>query len=186
MAAPRVTPGPFLGLWIVDLDVIEDPERPGASFREVWRSEVTEALGLPPLGPVQWSVSETVQGTIRGLHAEPWDKLVHAIAGEVFAAIADLRAGSPTAGQVWTGSLDRTRALFVSRGLGNGFQATSDVAVYGYLVNGTWEPGVRYPAVRWDDPDLAIAWPITDERLVLSGKDRANPTLREALAAGGA
>jgi len=181
--APTVTAASIEGLWIVDLDVIDDAERPGASFREIWRADTLQALGLPALGPVQWSISESRRGTLRGFHAEPWDKLVHVAAGEVFAAIADLRKDSPTAGRTWTSRLDSARALFVSRGLGNAFQVTSEHAVYAYLVNGRWAPGTTYPAVRWDDPDLAVPWPITDETLVLSTKDRANPSLRDLWAA---
>jgi dTDP-4-dehydrorhamnose 3,5-epimerase len=181
---PQVTTTDLEGLWIVDLEVRQDAERPGASFREVWRADTFVALGLPDLGPVQWSISESRRGTLRGFHAEPWDKFVHVAAGEVFAAIADLRRGSATAGRVWTGTLDRSRALFVSRGLGNAFQVTSDNAVYAYLVNGRWEPGTSYPAVAWDDPDLGVDWPITDEGLSLSAKDRANPSLRDLWAAG--
>jgi dTDP-4-dehydrorhamnose 3,5-epimerase len=177
--APRVHTASIEGIWIVDLDPYEDRERPGGSFREVWRKDAAATLGLPPFAPVQWNISESTIGTLRGFHAEPWDKLVHVVAGEVFAAIADLRRDSSTAGQVWTATLDRDRAVFIERGLGNAFQVTSDAATYAYLVNGEWDAAEIYPAVRWDDPDLAVAWPITDERLALSGRDRANPSLRE-------
>jgi dTDP-4-dehydrorhamnose 3,5-epimerase len=160
-----------------------DLERPGGSFREVFHAERFADLGLPPFTPVQWNISESTEGTLRGFHAEPWNKLVHVASGTVFAAIADLRAGSPTAGAAWTGELDRTRALFVGAGLGNAFQATSAVAVYAYLVDRHWSPEETYPSVAWDDPDLAVGWPITDERLSLSTKDRTNPTLRAHWAA---
>jgi dTDP-4-dehydrorhamnose 3,5-epimerase-like enzyme len=69
--------------------------------------------------------------------------------------------------------------LFVGAGLANGFQALSDVAVYAYLVDRHWQADADYPYVAWDDPDLAVAWPITDERLAMSQNDRSNPTLRE-------
>jgi dTDP-4-dehydrorhamnose 3,5-epimerase/reductase len=176
--ALRVSPATLAGLFILDVDVRPDPERPDGSFREVFRAPELADAGIAEFRPVQWNVSESTRGTLRGFHAEPWNKLVHVAAGRVFAAIADLRADSPTAGRVWTGELDRTRALFVSAGLGNGFQALSDVAVYAYLVDALWSPGVTYPAVAWNDPDLAVAWPITDDTLSLSTKDRANPTLR--------
>ena len=104
---------------------------------------------------------------------------MHVAAGRVFAAIADLRPDSATAGTVWTGTLDRANALFVSPGLGNAFQAVSEVAVYAYLVDRHWSPDADYPSVAWDDPDLAVPWPITDERLALSDKDRSNPSLKE-------
>jgi dTDP-4-dehydrorhamnose 3,5-epimerase len=174
-------PGPIEGVWVVDLDVHEDPERPGASFREVFHAEALVAAGLPAFRPVQWNVSESSAGTLRGFHAEPWEKFVHVVHGRAFAAIADLRPGSATAGAVWTGTLDRSRALFITRGLGNAFQALEDPTIYAYLVNEHWREGTAYPAVAWDDPDLGVAWPITDERLALSAKDRANPSLDEHL-----
>jgi dTDP-4-dehydrorhamnose 3,5-epimerase len=176
---PTVTPAPIAGLFVLELDVRADPERPGGSFREVFHAGALREAGLPAFEPVQWNISESTEGTLRGFHGEPWNKLVHVAAGRAFAAIADLRHDSATAGQVWTGELDRTKALFVSAGLGNAFQATSGVAVYAYLVDQHWSPGATYPAVAWDDPDLAVAWPISDERLALSAKDRTNPTLRE-------
>ena len=172
-----VTPGPLAGLFLIELEVRADPERPGGSFREVFHDEALRAAGIPPFTPVQWNISESAAGTLRGFHAEPWNKLVHVAAGRVFAAIADIRADSATAGTVWTGELDRGKALFVGAGLGNGFQALSDVAVYAYLVDRHWSPGTDYPYVAWDDPDLAVSWPITDERLAMSAKDRSNPTL---------
>src|SRR3954447_26470627 len=174
-----VTPGPLAGLFLVDLEVRPDAERPGASFREVFRDETLRAAGVPPFTPVQWNVSESAAGTLRGFHAESWNKLVHVAAGRVFAAIADIRQDSATAGAVWTGELHRGNALFIGAGLGNGFQALSDVAVYAYLVDRHWSPDADYPYVAWDDPDLAVRWPITDDRLTLSATERANPTLRE-------
>jgi dTDP-4-dehydrorhamnose 3,5-epimerase/reductase len=175
----HITPAPLAGLYVIELDVLDDRERPGGSFRTVFDADALRHAGVPPFQPLQWNVSESREGTLRGFHAEPWNKLVHVAAGRVFAAIADLRADSATAGDVWTGELGRTRALFVSAGLGNGFQALSDVAVYAYLVDQRWVAGVTYPAVAWDDPELAVRWPITDERLALSARDRSNPTLRE-------
>jgi dTDP-4-dehydrorhamnose 3,5-epimerase len=176
---PRITPASIAGLFVIDLDVRADDERPGGSFREVFHAERYAKAGIPPFDPVQWNVAESTAGTLRGFHAEPWSKLVHAAAGSVFAAVADIRRDSPSAGHVWTGELDRGRALFVSAGLANGYQALSDDVVYAYLVDAHWSPDARYPAVAWDDADLAVEWPITDERLALSSRDRTNPTLRE-------
>jgi dTDP-4-dehydrorhamnose 3,5-epimerase len=170
------------GLFVLHLEIRDDPDRPGASFREVFRAEELEEHGLPPFTPVQWNVAESLPGTLRGFHAEPWEKLIHVARGEAFAAIADLRGDSPTAGKVWTGTLDHTRALFVTRGLGNAYQALADPTVYAYLVSEHWRQGVTYPAVAWDDPDLAVEWPITDDRLSLSARDRTNPSLREHFA----
>ena len=105
-------------------------------------------LGLPPFSPRRnGTSSESPAGTLRGFHAEPWEKFVHVVHGEAFAAIVDLRPDSPTAGAVWTGTLDRTRALFLTRGLGNAFQVLSDDAIYAYLVNGALARG-RQPTRR--------------------------------------
>lgn len=177
MDARSVRQGPLEGLWIIEIDIHEDAERPGASFREAFQAEQMRCLGLPAFAPVQWNVAESSAGTLRGFHAEPWDKFVHVVHGEAFAAIADIRRDSPTAGQAWTGTLDRSRALLIQRGLANAYQALTDPTVYAYLVSDHWHAGVTYPSVAWDDPDLAVTWPITDERLALSDKDRSNPTL---------
>ena len=174
----RAERGPLEDLYLIDLEVREDPDREGGSFREVFHTEAFARAGLPRFKPIQWNISESTAGTLRGFHAEPWNKVVHVAAGRVFAAIADIRRESPTAGTTWAGELDRSRALFVGSGLANGFQALSERAVYAYLVDGHWAPDAIYPAVAWDDLDLAVAWPITDERLALSARDRANPSLR--------
>jgi dTDP-4-dehydrorhamnose 3,5-epimerase/reductase len=176
---PLVTPGPLPGLFLIDLVVRDDPERADGSFREVFRAVELDAAGISTFEPVQWNVSESRRGTIRGIHAEPWDKLIHVIEGEIFSAVADVRRDSPTAGTVWTGVLDRTKAIFVGAGLGNSFQVISDRAVVSYLVNDYWRPDHAYPSVRFDDPDLAIAWPIGGDDRSLSRKDQAAPSLRD-------
>lgn len=133
----------------------------------------------PAFEPVQWTVTVSAEGTLRGVHAEPWHKAIHVVEGEVFAAVVDLRPASASAGQAWTRVLDPSVTVFLEPGLGNSYQVISGSAVYAYLVDGRWDPAVSYPAVRWDDPDLAIDWPITDDRLALSEKDRTNRSLAE-------
>jgi dTDP-4-dehydrorhamnose 3,5-epimerase len=167
------------GLWVVDLDVHRDPDRAGASFREAYQAAKLQALGLPEFHPVQFNVSESPLGTLRGFHAEPWEKFIHVVSGTAFSAIADIRPESPTFKNVWTGELGTDNAIFVTRGLANSFQAVSELVVYTYLTNEHWQPGLSYTAVRWDDPDLGVAWPITDERLKLSAKDANNPGLAD-------
>jgi dTDP-4-dehydrorhamnose 3,5-epimerase/reductase len=167
------------GLWVIDLDVREDPERVGASFREAYQAAKMHELGLPPFQPVQFNVSESPLGTLRGFHAEPWEKFIHVVSGTVFSAIADIRPESRTFKKVWTGELGRANAIFVTRGLGNSFQAVSELVIYTYLTSEHWQPGLSYPAVAWDDPELGVAWPITDERLKLSAKDTSNPSLAD-------
>jgi dTDP-4-dehydrorhamnose 3,5-epimerase/reductase len=167
------------GLWVIDLVVNADPDRPGATFREAYQAEKMRALGLPEFRPVQFNVSESPLGTLRGFHAEPWEKFIHVVSGAAFSAIADIRPDSPTFKKIWTGELGAHNALFVTRGLANSFQAVSELVVYTYLTSAHWQPDRSYVAVRWDDPELAVPWPITDERLKLSVKDATNPGLAD-------
>ncbi len=120
---------------------------------------------------------------LRGFHAEPWDKLVYVVRGNAMAAICDIRPDSPTFGEVQTFQLgdppagERIR-LFISEGLANSFCSYGDTEVdYLYDVSDYWRSGIAKPALAWDDPDLAVEWPV-DEPLV-SDADRANPTLSE-------
>jgi dTDP-4-dehydrorhamnose 3,5-epimerase/reductase len=174
-----VRPTEIDGLWVVDIDVHRDPDRAGASFREAYQGEKMRALGLPDFRPVQYNVSESPLGTLRGFHAEPWEKFIHVVSGTVFSAIADIRPDSPTFAKVWTGELGTGTALFATRGLANSFQAVSELAVYTYLTSEHWQAGLKYTAVRFDDPELGVDWPITDDRLKLSAKDASNPSLAD-------
>jgi dTDP-4-dehydrorhamnose 3,5-epimerase len=152
-------------------------------FRQTYQvSELAEALGRTPVLR-QGNHSRSVPGVLRGFHAEPWDKLVYVVRGHVAAAIADIRPDSPTFGQARSFLLgepphaERIR-LFISEGLANSFCTLGDVPVdYLYDVSDYWRPDLDKRSVAWDDPDLAVEWPVTDP--VLSAADAANPTLRE-------
>jgi dTDP-4-dehydrorhamnose 3,5-epimerase len=152
-------------------------------FRQTYQvRELAEALGRTPVLR-QGNHSRSVPGVLRGFHAEPWDKLVYVVRGHVFAAIADIRPHSVTFGEVRTFALGEPPAgermrLFISEGLANSFCTLGDVAVdYLYDVSDYWRPDVDKPSVAWNDPDLAVDWPIAGP--VLSEADAANPTLRE-------
>lgn len=168
------------GLLVVRWDTHADDR---GFFRQTYQvRELTEAMGREVVLR-QGNHSHSVPGVLRGFHAEPWDKLVYVVRGHAMAAIADIRPDSPTFGEVRTFVLgepphgERIR-LFIAEGLANSFVTLGDVDVdYLYDVSGYWQAGVTQPAVAWDDPDLAVDWPIADP--ILSDKDRANPTLRE-------
>jgi dTDP-4-dehydrorhamnose 3,5-epimerase len=120
-------------------------------------------------------------GVLRGFHAEPWDKLVYVSRGVAMAAVVDIRPGSPTFGELETFHLgdppgDRVR-LFVAEGLGNAYCTYgTDRVDYIYDVTAEYRP-VDKQAIAWDDPDLAVVWPVADP--VMSPDDRSNPTLRD-------
>lgn len=167
--------GALHGLYIIERPTNGD-ER--GFFRESFRmSELEEALGHP-VRFVQENHSRSPRGVLRGLHAEHWEKLVYVPRGEVFTATADIRPESPTFGQVQTFILgDNNRLkLFLPRGLAHGYAVLSEEADYLYLVTAYYD-GTDTHAVAWDDPDLAVPWPIKDP--VLSARDLHNPTLRE-------
>jgi dTDP-4-dehydrorhamnose 3,5-epimerase len=165
------------GLYEISLDVKPD-ER--GSFREAYQREKLLALGLPDLGVVQWNIStNTSRGTLRGIHAEPWDKYIHVLTGEAFAAIVDLRPDSPTFKHYESFTLTPENAIYVSRGLGNSYQTLTDGVVYGYLVNQHWSPDATYTLVSFRDPELAISWPLEPDPALISEKDLQHPPLSQ-------
>jgi dTDP-4-dehydrorhamnose 3,5-epimerase len=167
------------GLYEISLDINRDDR---GSFREVYQAEKLAALGLPALGPVQWNISTNKsRGTLRGIHAEPWDKYIHVLTGEAYAAIVDLRPDSPTFKQHESFTLTPENAIYVSRGLGNSYQTLTDDVVYGYLVNQHWSPDAKYTLVSYADPELAISWPLEPDPRLISEKDLQHPPLSQLL-----
>ncbi|HET8602402.1 MAG TPA: bifunctional dTDP-4-dehydrorhamnose 3,5-epimerase family protein/NAD(P)-dependent oxidoreductase [Marmoricola sp.] len=162
------------GLLVVSLPVHGDNR---GWFKENWQREKMVALGLPDFGPVQQNVSFNARaGAVRGLHAEPWDKLVSVLTGRVFGAWVDLRSG-PGFGRVVTHEVDAATAVFVPRGVANGFQVLEDATAYSYLVNDHWSAAARdsYVFVNLADPALGIDWPLPLGEM--SDADRAHPPL---------
>jgi dTDP-4-dehydrorhamnose 3,5-epimerase len=132
---------------------------------------------------VQDNHSRSVKNTLRGLHyqiRQPQGKLVRAVAGEVFDVVVDLRRSSPTFGK-WEGhhlSDGNKHMLWVPPGLAHGFFVLSDYADFLYKTTEYWAPQ-HERTLLWNDPDLAIAWPLAGEPL-LAPKDRAGLRLSEA------
>lgn len=167
------------GLLVVNLSVHGDNR---GWFKENWQRSKMRELGLPDFGPIQNNISYNAQaGVTRGLHAEPWDKFVSVASGSVFGAWCDLRADSPTFGKVFTTVITPDIAVFVPRGVANGFQALEPTA-YTYLVNEHWSPTADYSFVNLSDPNLGIQWPIPLDQAELSEKDKNHPMLADAVA----
>lgn len=169
---------PIDGLVVYELTVHGDNR---GWFKENWQREKMLALGLPDFGPVQNNVSfNDKAGVTRGLHAEPWDKFVSIGSGRIFGAWCDIREGSETYGKTFTIELDPSKAIFVPRGIANGYQTLEDNTVYMYLVNDHWSPDGKYSFVNVADEKLGIEWPIPLENAELSDKDKAHPLLADA------
>jgi len=176
VTAPSVERTPIPGLLVLHLDMHSDDR---GWFEEVWQRERMTALGLPDFGPVQANVAwNQARGTTRGMHAEPWDKLVTVASGSAFGAWVDLRTGE-TFGTTYAVALEPGIAVFVPRGVGNGYQTLEDATAYSYLVSDHWRPDIAYVAVDHADPALAIDWPIARADRVLSERDLTAPPLAE-------
>lgn len=150
-------------------------------FKENWQKEKMTSIGLPDFGPVQNNVSFNAEaGVTRGLHAEPWDKYISIGSGSVFGAWCDIREGSPTYGEVFTFEISPSAAVYVPRGVANGFQALEDNTVYMYLVNDHWSADAQYSNVSIYDESLGINWPIPLDQATVSDKDKNHPVLSSA------
>lgn len=149
-------------------------------FLETFHLEKYRAAGLV-LPFVQDNHSRSGPRILRGLHAQvgaPLGKLVRCVQGAVFDVAVDVRRGSPTFGR-WVGvtlSADNMHQLWVPPGFLHGFCVTTAPADVEYKCTALWNPAEEI-AVRWNDPDLAIAWPISNPEL--SPKDAAAPLLAE-------
>ncbi|RQO82516.1 dTDP-4-dehydrorhamnose 3,5-epimerase [Acidovorax sp. FJL06] len=134
---------------------------------------------------VQDNHSRSSQGVLRGLHYQlpprAQGKLVRVVRGAVFDVAVDIRKDSPTFGQ-WVGALlteDNHRQLWVPPGLAHGFLVLSESADFLYKTTDYYSPE-HERCIRWDDPQLAIAWPSVEAAIQLSAKDQAGRWLAEA------
>jgi dTDP-4-dehydrorhamnose 3,5-epimerase len=130
---------------------------------------------------VQDNHSRSRRGTLRGLHFQrryPQGKLVECVRGAVFDVVVDLRNSSPTFGRSYAITLsdEDHRQLWIPPGLAHGFCVLSDEADFLYKCTDYYRPDDE-GGVAWDDPDLAVAWPVDDP--LLSEKDRRLPRLRD-------
>jgi dTDP-4-dehydrorhamnose 3,5-epimerase len=168
------------GVILVEPDVHRD-ER--GFFLETFHAEKYAQGGIAA-SFVQANHSKSVRGTLRGLHAQwrrPQGKLVRCLQGEIFDVAVDMRRGSPTHGE-WVGgtlSSENHHQLYVPPGFLHGFVVLSDVAEVEYLCTDLYDPGYEL-GVRWDDPEIGVAWPVPAAEIKLSVKDKAAPFLADA------
>lgn len=153
-------------------------------FMETWQARAFAAAGID-LPFVQDNLSRSRRGTLRGLHyqiRQPQGKLVRVLAGAVFDVAVDLRRSSPTFGR-WTGTTltaENHAMLWIPPGFAHGFYVLSESADFFYKCTDYYAPG-HERCLRWDDPDLGIAWPLpAGEPPLLSGKDLAGQAFKDA------
>ena len=176
MADLAVRPTDIPGFYEIDL-VLHGDNR--GWFKENYQKEKLEALGLPSFDIVQNNFSFNAErGATRGLHAEPWEKFISLANGKVFCAWVDLRQGD-SLGKVHTLELTPEKAVFVPRGVANGYQTLEQNVTYTYLVNAHWSADAKYAAVNLFDPELGIDWPVGKDEAIVSEKDLGNPLLKD-------
>lgn len=176
MSELKVTESPIPGLFVIDL-VLNGDSR--GWFKENYQKAKMETLGLPSFEVVQNNFSYNEEkGVTRGLHAEPWEKYISVANGSVFGAWVDLRAGD-SFGQTFTTEITPDKAVFVPRGVANGYQTLEEKVTYTYLVNEHWSPEAVYTLINLFDPVLGINWPISKDESIVSDKDASHPPLSD-------
>ncbi|WP_251864322.1 dTDP-4-dehydrorhamnose 3,5-epimerase [Achromobacter sp. Marseille-Q4962] len=154
----------------------------GFFFESFNQAAFEAATGLQPRF-VQDNHSRSIQGVLRGLHyqiEQPQGKLVRVCAGEIFDVAVDLRRSSPSFGK-WVGTLlsaENKRQVWIPEGFAHGFLTLSDFAEVLYKTTDYYAPR-HERCIRWDDPELAIAWPCRQLPL-LSEKDRNGASFADA------
>ena len=180
MADLSVRTTPIPGMIVLTLPMPGDNR---GWFKENWQRAKMTAMGLPDFGPVQNNMSfNTSKGATRGLHAEPWDKYVSLATGRIMGAWVDLREGD-SFGATFSLEMGPETAVFVPRGVANGYQALEDGTAYTYLVNDHWSPEARasYTYLNLADETAAIAWPIPLSEAEISDADKAHPRLADVV-----
>lgn len=152
-------------------------------FFESWQKKHFSAAGLD-LTFVQDNHSRSSKNVLRGIHyqiQQPQGKLIRAIVGEVFDVAVDLRKSSPTFGK-WVSTIlsaDNFNMLWIPPGFGHGFIVTSDFAEFVYKATDYYAPAYER-SIAWNDPEIAIDWPLNGAEPILSEKDRNGNLLKDA------
>lgn len=180
MGKIKVTTCDIDGVCVIEPTVFGDSR---GYFMETYNQNDMKEAGLD-MEFVQDNQSKSVKGVLRGLHFQinyPQGKLVRVISGEVFDVAVDLRKGSDTYGK-WHGeilSAENKKQFYIPEGFAHGFYVLSDEAEFVYKCTDFYHPNDE-GGIIWNDPDLAIDWPIdADYAVILSDKDKCQPSFKE-------
>jgi dTDP-4-dehydrorhamnose 3,5-epimerase len=169
------------GVFIIEPKVFNDAR---GYFFEAWKKEEFEN-NIGQVSFIQDNESKSSYGVLRGLHYQKGDfsqaKLVRVIKGKVLDVAVDIRKQSPTFGQHVMVELsdENKRQFFIPRGFAHGFLVLSDEAIFTYKVDNVYAPQAE-AGICWNDPDLAINWPINPSEVLTSEKDLKQPLLKDA------
>ena len=169
------------GLYVIEPQVFPDAR---GYFFESYNEQAFHDAGLD-MKFVQDNQSKSVRGVLRGCHFQkthPQGKLVRVISGMVFDVAVDMRKSSPTLGR-WFGielTGENNRMFYIPEGFAHGFLVLSDEAVFTYKCTDFYAPGDE-GGMKWDDPEVGIQWPVTDDmNVLLSDKDNVLPSFADA------
>ena len=156
------------------------------SFTETFREAVLQETLQQPIRFVQDNESVSKKGVIRGLHYQlppmAQSKLVRVVQGKVWDVIVDLRKDSPTFGETFGMELsaENKKQLFIPQGFAHGYITLSDTATFVYKVDNYYSKA-HEASIAFNDPDLAIHWPLSPKEWILSPKDLEHAAFKEAL-----
>ena len=177
----RFIPTKIPAVVVIEPDIFEDSR---GFFMETWQVNKFTEGGITA-NFVQDNHSRSNQGTLRGLHyqvKQPQGKLIRVLAGKIFDIAVDLRRNSPSFGQ-WVGEIisdENKKMLWIPEGFAHGFYVLSETADFFYKCTDFYNPECER-TLRWDDPDLAIDWPlINGETPNLAAKDAKGALLKDA------
>ena len=153
------------------------------AFSETFNLRQMVEAGLPA-NWVQDNFSLSKKDVLRGIHyqiVQPQGKLVRVTHGAVLDVAVDLRRGSPAFGRHVAVELsgENGQMLWIPEGFGHAFLVLSDVAGFAYKVTDYYAPGGDR-TILWNDPDLAIPWPLAGTQPIVSDKDRKGAALHDA------
>ncbi|WP_087722470.1 dTDP-4-dehydrorhamnose 3,5-epimerase [Pandoraea sp. PE-S2T-3] len=169
----QVTPTAIPAVCVIEPKVFGDSR--GHFFESFNQRNFNELLG-GTFSFVQDNQSRSARGVLRGLHyqvKQPQGKLVRVLQGEIYDVAVDIREGSPTFGK-WVAevlSAENKKQLWIPAGFAHGFVVTSENAEVLYKTTDYWAPQFER-CIRWDDPSLAIPWPLDGITPLVSDKDK--------------
>jgi dTDP-4-dehydrorhamnose 3,5-epimerase len=173
----RVARLPIDGALAITPNIFTD-ER--GTFKETFAASRYREIGIAD-SFVQDNVSTSRRGVLRGLHGDPrMAKLVQVLSGSAYDVIVDVRPNSPTYRR-WHAEVLKAQEhtqLYIPAGCLHGFLALEDATILFYKQSAEYDPASEF-GVAWNDPELAIAWPLPANEPIVSPKDAKNPTLRE-------
>jgi len=177
----KVTPTAIPDVLVVEPRVFGDAR--GFFYESFNARKFKELTGLEP-NFVQDNHTRSAKNVLRGLHyqiRQPQGKLIRVVAGEVFDVAVDIRKSSPTFGR-WVGetlSAENRKQMWIPIGFAHGFLVLSDSAEVLYKTTDYWAPE-HERCIAWNDPDLAIRWPMEVVTPMLSAKDAKGAALARA------